>query len=120
MTDIWNLRAQEDRALLELDNGIASVSKALDMARRASALRDSSGFPDFIAALDGVIRFAEDRMISADLSDHELREARGQATAYRRVRTMLTSTDSADVLASKLEELQNRRSEVSKRIPKPR
>lgn len=120
MNDVFNVREQEREALSKLDHQIDSVAAALELAKRASAIKDAPGFQDFVKALDDCIATATNRLISEKMDDASLRELRGTVVGFQRVRALLHNSGSPSTLAQHLERLQNERVELLKRIPKPR
>lgn len=120
MSDIWDVREREREQLAILDQQIATVSAAIDLAKRTAAIRDSAGFADFLKALDDNIAVAKDRLVSAKVSNDEMREHRGIVVGLQRVRALFFPGDNVSTLARHLERMQNDREELLKRTPKPR
>lgn len=119
MTDIWNIREQEREALAKVEAQIVTVSAAIELAKRTAALRDASGFADFLKALDDNIAVAKERLVTAKVTNDEMRELRGVTLGMQRVRQLFFPGDNTAALAQHLTQLQNDRVELLKRTPKP-
>ncbi len=118
---LWDVRSREQAEDHQYREKIRQYDEALDVIRKATALRTSPGYDDFVKAVENLRDGAQRRHFADDsYTDPGLRESRGRVRAISDVLGLLLGTNAAELLAERRKALQNEFDDVQKRRPKPR
>jgi hypothetical protein len=122
MTDsFWDVRAQEAEELRRITNAIEGNERALGLANRIMALRESSGFQDMVKAVEDLIDHNDQQMVACMASDSMLRVLQGKSQALRDILKIFGNTENTVAhLVRRQEELQNALVDAERRRPKQR
>ena len=117
----WDIKAQEEAEERILRDKIDTIQRKIGLCRRATALKGSPGFLEFLEATRALHEKALARLASGLMDNDALREQRGRVMALRDVLTGLERSDDAvQQLAVQEAELQNQLKAVLHARPKPR
>lgn len=121
MRDFWDVKERERREEQQFTDKLRQYDDALLVIEKTTALRTSSGYTDFVKAIENLRDGAQKRLVSDDsYTDAGLRESRGRVRALNDILSLLVGTNAGDLLAERRASLQNELDDVLKRRPKPR
>lgn len=102
----WDIRGQERAEEQALRQRGEALERAINLGKRAQALRHQPGYEDFLKAIQGCLEGVTRQMLNQDLSDSGLRFQQGRAQALRDVLTLLAKADqNIQVLERQLSEV---------------
>lgn len=117
----WDVRAREEQEELALSKAVAGYDAELDLMKKAEAMRLSSGYADFVKAIERLRDLTTKRLVGDDRTTNDgLRELRGEAKALGRVLELLSTGKAAELLEARRAQMQNALDEAKRRRPQPK
>lgn len=116
--NLWDVRAREKAEEKELLDRIDQSQRAINLGRRALALKSATGYSDFLKALRDAKLHAERAFLACHDSNDTLRYRQGRVQGITDVLILLDQSENAvEQLAAQIERDQTELTELRKHRP---